>query len=376
MNTVTANAGAAPRKPGKRKVKRIILSILGAILAIPLAVLLLLMLWSPGKTSPILDEDGNPMPNSVSEIVRLEIGGVEQGMILKGESDKNPVLLFLHGGPGSPEYMMDVAHPTHLEKEFTVCWWDQRGSGMSFNSNIPKESMTLEQLVADTIEVTNYLRTRFSQEKIYIMGHSWGSFLGMHVIVENPDLYEAFIGIGQVVNQLESEKLAYAYMLDTARKTGDTKLAQKLEKFTINTPEDLDNNYMAIRTEGMNKQGIGVMRNMNSMFADFVMPLLRLPEYTLADKVGYARGALNIDTLWESVPSENLMETIPSVEVPVYIIQGKYDYQVSHDLAKAYSQVLEAPEVLFYTFENSAHSPCFEEPELFMSIMRKDVLKK
>lgn len=368
----------AENKSRRRKLKRVLLFSAGAILALLVIGFIVLWVLSPGKASPVLDADGKPVPGSISEIVRMDIGGVEQGMIIKGVSDKNPVLLFLHGGPGSPEYMFEATYPTHMEREFTVCWWEQRDAGMSYSANIPKESLTVSQMISDTVEVTNYLRERFGQEKIYIMGHSWGSYLGMHVVAQYPELYTAYIGVGQLSDQFESEKLAYAYMLDTARKTGDTSFARRLEKFTINSSEDLNAEYMMLRSEGMNKQGIGITHNMKSFFAEFILPLLYLPEYTLADKINYPIGnAMGVDTpMWETCSSDNLMQTIPSVEVPVYIIQGKYDYQVSHDLAKEYSQMLQAPEVHFYTFENSAHSPCFEEPERFMQIMREDVLKE
>lgn len=110
-------------------------------------------------------------------------------MILQSKNTENPVLLFLHGGPGSPEIAFNQKHPSGLEHLFTVCWWEQRGSGISYRRNIPKETMTLEQMIADTIVVANYLCKRFGKNKIYVMGHSWGSFLGILTVQRAPPLW-------------------------------------------------------------------------------------------------------------------------------------------------------------------------------------------
>jgi pimeloyl-ACP methyl ester carboxylesterase len=122
------------------------------------------------------------------------------------------VLLFLHGG--LPEYFLTERYPTQLENDFTVVWWEQRGAGLSYSPRIPPETMTLEQFVADTLSVTDYLRNRFSQEKIYLMAHSGGTFIGLQVAARAPQVYCAYVGVAQMVHQLESERRAYEYMHD------------------------------------------------------------------------------------------------------------------------------------------------------------------
>ncbi len=138
-----------------------------------------LMVLSPGKAKPFLDENGNPLEKSISEKIYVNINGVEQGMFIKSKDSTNPVLLYLHGG--MPEYFLTQKYPTGLENYFTVVWWEQRGSGLSYYADIPPETITLEQMISDTKEVTNYLRQRFGQEKIYLMGHSGGTFIGIQV---------------------------------------------------------------------------------------------------------------------------------------------------------------------------------------------------
>lgn len=340
-----------------------------------LAVGITLLIWSPGKIDPYVDENGTKLAGSISEITRVSIGGAEQGLIIKGKSDKNPVLLFLHGGPGSPEYVLAKNYNTGLEDYFTVCWWDQRGSGMSYLSTNDSATMTFEQMVSDTVEVTNYLSQRFGQEKIYIMGHSWGTFLGLNVVSRYPKRYEAYIGMGQISNQLESEKLGYEHMLLTARSNGDRKLEQKLMKYTLTDAKSITMDYLMLRSAGMNKQGNGIYHNIKSQFKDLLLPILQAKEYTLKDKYGYFMGSLfSLKQVNDSIYTVNLMEEIKKVEIPVYIMHGVYDKQVSYQLSKEYFDLLEAPKKQFFTFENSAHSPLMEEPEQFMEIMLAHII--
>ena len=130
-------------------------------------------------------------------------------MIIQSTDTSHPVLLFLHGGPGLPEFFLNTTHPTSLERDYTVVWWE-RGSGLSYGPDIPPQSMTVAQLVADTIAVTHYLRQRFGKDKITLFGHSWGSFLGIQVAAKAPDLYHAYVGMGQVSCLLRSEVKAIA----------------------------------------------------------------------------------------------------------------------------------------------------------------------
>ena len=325
---------------------------------------------SPGEIEPYLDDTGNLLGGSVAEIARVTIGGREQGMILKGRSVKNPVLLFLHGGPGSPEYAPAQQAPLCLEDYFTVCWWEQRGSGMSYSRDIKPGELTLERMIEDTVEVTNYLRERFGAEKIYLMGHSWGSFLGIHAAYRRPELYAAYIGVGQVTNQLESEKLAHAYMLETARAKGDIKTAEKLASYRIEGPASVSMAYIGLRTATMLRQGVGLAHKPIRALAT-VTGVLLAKEYTVADKINYIRGAAAGLALMKEQLAIDPFQTIPALELPVYIIHGVYDKQVSYNLSRAYFERLRAPEKHFYAFENSAHSPPLEEPEEFMRVIKE-----
>ncbi len=349
--------------------------IIGGIVLIFAGLLLVLRIWSPGKIKPYLDENGNILSDSVAEITKVEIGGMDQGMIIKGKNVNNPIILFLHGGPGNPEYVFAKNSSLNLEDNFTVCWWEQRGTGMSYSSDIKPGTITLEQMISDTVEVTNYLRERFGKEKVYLMGHSWGSFLGIHVAERYPELYEAYIGIGQVTNQIESEKMGYAKMLEVAQSRGDTKSLEKLKQFNLADVENSSPKYLMARSEIMMKQGYGVFHKPISKFS-LLLPIFQLDEYTLADKYGYAMGsALCLDQPINKIQfSTSLFDTINELKLPVYITHGAFDAQVSYQLSKEYFDQLQAPLKRFYTFDNSAHSPFVEEPDKFTQIMLKDVL--
>ena len=138
-------------KPFVRKVIGIMLTIPAVLLVCVFILVCVLQLWSPGKPEPFLDENGNPLAGSISEKIHVKINGMEQGMFIKSKDINNPVLLFVHGGPGMPEYWLTQFHPTGLEDHFTVVWWEQRGAGLSYSPDIQPETMTAEQIISDTL---------------------------------------------------------------------------------------------------------------------------------------------------------------------------------------------------------------------------------
>jgi pimeloyl-ACP methyl ester carboxylesterase len=151
--------------------------------------------------APLLDAHGDVLPGSVSEKVRVEINGVQQGMVIRGEDVTNPVLLVVHGGPGMPDYFLTRRYPVGIEDLVTVVWWDQRGTALSYHPDIPPGTMTVEQFVEDTLAVTDHLRERFGQDRILLLGHSWGSLIAIRAAARSPERYAAYIGMAQVVDQ-------------------------------------------------------------------------------------------------------------------------------------------------------------------------------
>ncbi len=345
------------------------------ILACVLIITAVLVCSSRAKPAPLLDKTGKPRAGSLSEKTFVKINGVQQGMIIKSKDVSKPVLLILHGGPGMPIYFLDHTYPTGLEDDFTVCWWDQRGAGLSYDPSAPLQALTVEQLIADTLEVTNYLRQRFGKEKIYLMGHSWGSFLGIQAAARAPQLYFAYIGVGQVSYQHRSEKLSYDYMLQKYRENGDTTMLRKLEKAPVTLTDKLPDAYMALRDEAMHKIGVGTTHTMKSVVSGIFIPSLQNRDYTLLEKINIWRGKITSRRiLWDEFIDTDLTSQVPEIDIPVYFFHGVYDYTVAYPLAKAYFARLNAPLKGFYTFNHSAHSPQFEEAGKTRLILQQDVL--
>lgn len=331
--------------------------------------------WSPGRPAALVDDAGRPIDGSISERVFVDINGTRQGMIIQSVDTSHPVLLFLHGGPGMPEFFINTTHPTGLEQDFTVVWWEQRGAGLSYGPDIPAQSMTLAQLIADTISVTDYLRHRFGQDKIYLLGHSWGSFLGIQVAAAAPELYHAYIGMGQVSYQLKSEVAAHSYMLDQYRARSDAAMVRKLEAAPASIKDGLSPAYLALRDAAMHGLGVGTTRDMSSVITGVFIPVWRCRAYTLREKVNIWRGiAFSRGFLWNDFIGTDLTARIHELNLPIYFFIGLHDYTANHDLARAYFDKINAPVKGFYTFANSAHSPLFEEPQRGRDILRQDVL--
>jgi pimeloyl-ACP methyl ester carboxylesterase len=358
-----------------RKAGRIMLSIAFIVFALVLIILGVLLAWSyPGKPRPFLEQNGTPLAGSISEKVFVEVNGLKQGMFIKSKDVTNPVLLYLHGG--MPDYFLTEKYPTGLEDHFTVVWWEQRGSGISYNPDIPRETMNLEQMIADTLFVTNYLRQRFGVEKVYLMGHSGGTFIGIQAAARAPGLYYAYIAVAQMSNQLKSEKLAYDYMLQKFRESGNREMVRKLEAAPVTMTGGTPDAYRALRDPAMHSLGIGTTHDMDSVVTGLFLRSLQSRDYTLREKVNTWRGKAvsGVALLWDEMQTTDLSQELTVLAVPVYFFSGVYDYTVNYTLAKDYFEKIHAPLKGFYTFEQSAHSPLFEEPEKVQKILLEDVL--
>jgi pimeloyl-ACP methyl ester carboxylesterase len=344
-----------------------------------LAIMIMLLIYSPGSPGPYQDSNGSEISGSISEKTFFKIGGVRQGMFIRGKDVNNPVLLYIHGGPAFPNYFLIDKFKPGLEDLFTVCYWEQRGGGLSFSPDVTLESMNFEQLASDAIEVTNYLRMRFHKEKIYMIAHSGGTPFAVIAASKAPQLYKAYIGMSQITNQAESEKIAYRYMLERYRAGGNKGAVAEFMKYPL---QDSDKYIVPfykslLRDKSMHELGIGTMRNMKSVIRGVFIPVWMCRAYTLREKINIWRSRFSfikktglIDQLFDT----DIPQKVPKLDIPVYFFSGKYDLTVNHDLSKTYLDKLQAPVKGFYTFNESAHSPIFEEPERLNEILINDVL--
>jgi len=364
----------------KKQLFKNIIRIIGFVILTFIIVLVgLLWISSPGKVKPVVDENGERLEGSMAMKKFVIINGVKMGMIIKGNNPTKPVLLFVHGGPGMPEYFLNEDYPTKLEQYFTVCWWDQRGSGLSYSSDIDRETMTVDQMIEDTISVTKFLCEEFSVDNIYLMGHSWGSFIAIQAAAKAPELYHAYIGMAQITNQKKSEKFAFEYMVNKTNELGYAKDAKKLNNYSSILTEDGDvYTYMKslIRDNLMHKLGIGTTHKMTSIMSGIFWPIMQNREYTLKEKchIWIGKSFSRSSGLLKEMIDTDISQIILELKVPIYFVHGIYDYTVSYTLARDYFNRLKAPLKGFYTFNNSAHTPLFEEPEKMLEILINDVL--
>ena len=233
----------------------------------------------------------------------------------------------------------------------------------------------MQLLVDDTIVLTKYLLERFGKEKIYLMAHSGGTFLGVNVIDKAPELYEAYIGIAQMSDQFLSEKIAYEYMLNHFKETHNQKWVDSFESFSFNDQNKIPKEYLKMRDAAMHELGIGTMRSMKNIATDLFLPSLYFSEYTLTEKfyLWYGKSKSGVHQIWEEMTQTNLADIKNDFKIPVYFFHGVYDYTCSYELAKKYFDKINAPIKGFYSFEQSAHSPLLEEPEKMNRILISDI---
>ena len=358
----------------KKKIFKVFLYIVGGLFVITLGLAATLRIKSPGKADPITNTNGSIIPGSISVIEKVMLGGQEQYLIIRGADKNKPVMLFLHGGPGSPEFTFMKETNRGLENDFVMVYWEQRGAGKSYSKNVPEASMNLPQFISDTRELSILLAKRFKKDKIYIMGHSWGSLLGILTANQYPELYYAYFGIGQLCSQYKAEKMSYDWVKEQARIRNNKKAIEALSSLVF--PDSLANSnvwsdYLMTERNYVSQLGGGVTHKMTSMLP-LVTMVLNAKEYTMADKMNFMKGSkFSLNHLWPEVIKCNLYQDIDSMRLPVYLFQGKFDNLASYIVAKDFYKQLKAPKKEFFTFENSAHSPVMEEVDKFNAIVRE-----
>jgi pimeloyl-ACP methyl ester carboxylesterase len=300
-------------------------------------------------------------PNSIAVLEPVMLGGMEQWLLIRGEDSSTPVLLWLHGGPGSPQ--MPLAHhlDEHLEKHFVVVHWDQRGAGKSNPRGFDEGTMTFEQFLSDAHELTHYLKQRFGVEKIVLLGHSWGTHLGLPLVSAYPQDYQAYIGVSQVVDNVQAVEIAYDWLENEMARSGDEAGLEKLAEIG-------DRPY----THAQYRQFAPLVDDYGGSFdwPFWRLTLLGLQarEYTISDYVrmlnGMTRGGKALHHGGEML-RVNFIADIPRIEVPVYFLQGAHDYNTPLALVEEYYQVLEAPHKELIIFENAAHTPFLADNDAF-----------
>ena len=308
-------------------------------------------------------------PNGVERLEKVHIGGIEQWVSIRGADRRNPVLLLIHGGPGYVSMPMSWWFTRGWEEYFTVVQWDQRGAGKTFllnDSMTIGPTMTLERMVTDAEEMTTWIRKELGKQKIFVMGHSWGSYLGLEIAKRHPTWLYAYIGVGQVTDGPESERRGWTFALDAARQAKNSEAVQQLESvapyFASGHPSSLKDIYT--QRKWVDFYG-GVMAHRRSNSSESDAALLS-PDYTDEE----IRHIWDGNDFSESYLLAKLLSLdftdIQELRCPLIVFAGRYDFDVNAQVAAKWFSKVKAPSKHFVWFENSAHLPMTEEPGKFL----------
>ena len=325
----------------------------------PLVIVILLLLvglacWY-GPARP-------PAPGGISRLEQVTLGGARQWISIRGADPKAPVLLFLHGGPGSANIAKLRQQVPELEQHFVVVNWDQRGAGKSGSIGFDYSTLSVEQMISDAHELVTYLKARFGVGKVYLMGFSWGTVIGLELAERYPQDFYAYISVSQVVDGVEGERISLEYVRQAARE--DENQPALTELAGIDPAYRSADWFRQVTTERKWLLHYGGVYHTATSYTHEIGMLLRSHEYSFAEVALWpGRSSASLKSLWPEVMSVNFFETIPTIDCPIYFFVGRYDDNAPGQLAAAYYEQLEAPAGKHLVwFENSAHDLFYDEP--------------
>jgi len=299
-------------------------------------------------------------PNGIDEGMYIKIRGIDQWVQIRGQDRNNSVLLCLHGGPGG-SWLAQTVVLLPWEKEFTVVQWDQRGTGKTLESTGPSvaATMSVDRMVQDGIEVSEFLRNHLHQEKIVLLGFSWGSLLGIHMVKQRPDLFYAYVGTGQVSDMPKAQQMSYAYVLEKARAANDTKTVRRMESIgppPFDSMEKIGLFFRALgkyECESDQNPGAGVFS---------------APQYSLRDIYYLMKGFSQVPTfrVYQEMLSADLRSLGQDFKIPIYFFQGAEDERTPAQLAKEYFEWINAPHKAFVLFDGAGHFAALSMPDRFL----------
>ncbi|MCF8786542.1 alpha/beta hydrolase [Rhodococcus ruber] len=358
--------------PGPRR-GLVLTSVLG-VLTLVLAALIV----RPASTPAVLGPDGQPV--GVAALETVSLGGDDHALMIRAADPGRPVLLYLSGGPGQSDMALARALAEPWVDDVVFATYDQRGNGKSYGALFPTDETTLERVVADTVEVAEYLRDRFDEDRIYLMGESWGTILGVRTVQQRPDLFAAYLGSGQMVNVRETDRRIYRDLQEYATRTGDTDLAATLQEIGeppyadipwanaqilaaydhLYDPYEPAAGYRA-RGEASGLDGFGILGT----------------EYSLIDKANVLRGLIDTFTvMYPQIQDIDFRRDATRLEVPVYILDGAAELDGRRELLLEWFTLLDAPEKRLITFDDAAHAVAFEQADAVEQLLRDDVIPR
>ena len=308
-------------------------------------------------------------PNGVERLEKVRIGGIDQWVSIRGADRRNPVLLYIHGGPGYVSMPMSWWFTHGLEEYFTVVQWDQRATGKTYLLTDPAKiapTLTRERMIGDTEEMATWARQEFSKDKIFVLGHSWGSFLGLQLAERHPEWLYAYIGVCQLIDGPESERRGWRFAMDAARRDGNAEAVRELGAIT---PYGAPGQTIPIKDIYVERKWVGyyggVMAYRRDNSADGDLSQLS-PDYS-DQEIGHIWDGNKFATpyLLPEVVALDLTKA-NKLAVPLILFLGRHDRNVNAEVAAAWFDAVKAPEKQLVWFEHSAHIPMTEEPGKFL----------
>jgi proline iminopeptidase len=331
-------------------------------------LVVLTLLTACVHTEPFRSADGTVLPNSIASMESVQLGGIAQSIWIRGIDRSRPILILLHGGPGASESALFRHYDAEFEKHFVVVYWEQRGTGRSFHSDIPQESMTIGRMLRDLDELIEVVRQRFARGRVVLLGHSWGTVLGTIYAQRCPAKVAAYAGTGQIANKREGDRLGHRFALAQAIARENATAVEQLNALNIEAPS-VDDVFTLSRW--IERFGGAFRADLST--GKLIWAALRTDEASLVDLVLFGRG--------NRFSHEHLLDEFQRVdltayrrfEVPVLFLLGRHDMVTPSTLAHTYFETISAPRKRLIWFEGSAHNPPFEEPEKFFRVLVEEV---
>ncbi len=365
------------KRVGKRVKK--ILKWMGIIL---LTVIIILVLVIVGVRTVHKNQTDIKTENGIQESGYVSIGGIEQYIQIRGEDVNNPIVIFLHGGPGSNMTYISTYYQTGIEDAFTIVNWDQRGCGRTYFKNQDSQTsseLSIDTLLTDLDDLTNYVTNRFGQEKVIIMGHSWGTIVGSEYVAKHPEKVTAYVGLGQFVNGLEGYRIATKEAAGRAikqnKKEDATMLSEVFQTFsTATSVENLDiKNYeqmIMLTRKYLNYEG--ALSNSSMIFAGITSPEMLFTDFQWFQKMSNTKQAFELEEplMNYCIFDLDMRTESTQFDVPMFYISGAQDYVTPVSLMEEYVEKIKAPEKKIVLVENTGHSLMMDNPDAFCKAVK------
>ncbi len=328
---------------------------------------------APSPRAIIRDARAIAQPRGVEELREVEIGGIKQWISIRGRDRRNPILLFIHGGPASAEMPASWLYQSPWEDYFTVVQWDQRGAGKTAATNDPAlvtPTITIEQMTADGEELVAMLRETFGKDKIFVLGHSWGTVIGLGIAQRRPEWLHAYIGMGQVINGQENERIGYAFAQGEARRRNDAQAQAELAAIAPYPAADGAVTFEQILAQRKWVIGYGGLTWGRSDFTYEQNARLLSPEYTDEDLAADQYVGASLVQLLPGLTRLDFGD-VTRLDCPIFLFNGRHDYATPSSISAAWLETVSAPQKQVFWFEHSAHMMQFEQPgKVFMHLVR------